>query len=640
MSWAKTYKVVIDHTKVPNTDQVNFPVLFLETVADFATIINGGVVTSSSGYDIIAAADSSGVTLLNFDRAAWDATTGAVQLWVQIPNVSHTVDTVFYLLAGNSSVVADQQNKPATWSNSYKGVFHLEDDAANTVVTDASGNQNLISDSGVNTNVRSTTGELNKGFTYNPAGNDDTNQGTGISLNNILTFSAWINVNALPAVAAMVQSNDVLNSANHGVWYYIDNTGNVHFELGGVHNYTLALTVSTGTWYYIVITSTGDSGTATGYLFPPGGPANTDSTAIGNMSGVPNTFLIGANSGDFGPQFRFDGTMDEVHFADVARSADWINTEFNNQSSPGTFYSFALAGSDINISIQVLDCNPSNIEDLLVACSCVGGVPLITSFSPVGSEVGSGDFTLTINGLNFRPDSIVRWNGVDLVTTFVSSTQLTAAVPGANIVAIGVIEIDVINPPPGCGASVVTEYHVAHLGFWTAYFVEKGLPGQTYTCANCAIDGNTSTFMEITANYFSLTDSGYFIAKWTPVVTVNAGYGDVTVTIKLETQFAGAYNQVKDIVIMSDENTRGSDRPGPVPPAYKPVGYDPGPFAAAYPAQTMTVTIPIADFLSYFTGTTNGKVFIHAEHISGFLLFNEVQTIRIYDVQISFANVP
>jgi hypothetical protein len=29
--------------------------------------------------------------------------------------------------------------------------------------------------------------------------------------------------------------------------------------------------------------------------------------------------------------------MDEVRVSDVARSADWIATEYNNQSSPGTF---------------------------------------------------------------------------------------------------------------------------------------------------------------------------------------------------------------------------------------------------------------------------------------------------------------
>ncbi len=33
----------------------------------------------------------------------------------------------------------------------------------------------------------------------------------------------------------------------------------------------------------------------------------------------------------------FNGLIDEARIASVARSADWLNTEYNNQSAPGTF---------------------------------------------------------------------------------------------------------------------------------------------------------------------------------------------------------------------------------------------------------------------------------------------------------------
>jgi hypothetical protein len=32
------------------------------------------------------------------------------------------------------------------------------------------------------------------------------------------------------------------------------------------------------------------------------------------------------------------GTLDEIRVSNAVRSADWIATEYNNQSSPGTFY--------------------------------------------------------------------------------------------------------------------------------------------------------------------------------------------------------------------------------------------------------------------------------------------------------------
>ena len=97
------------------------------------------------------------------------------------------------------------------------------------------------------------------------------------------------------------------------------------------------------------------------------------------------------------------------------------------------------------------ECGESNPISFPV--TCVGGVPSITSLSPSSVVAGSGGFTLTVNGTNFRSDSIVRWNGTALVTTFVSSIQLTAAVPGSDVAAIGSANVTVFNPPPGCGES-------------------------------------------------------------------------------------------------------------------------------------------------------------------------------------------
>jgi hypothetical protein len=35
---------------------------------------------------------------------------------------------------------------------------------------------------------------------------------------------------------------------------------------------------------------------------------------------------------------NYIGAIDEVHISNVALSNDWIKTEYNNQNSPGTFY--------------------------------------------------------------------------------------------------------------------------------------------------------------------------------------------------------------------------------------------------------------------------------------------------------------
>lgn len=78
-------------------------------------------------------------------------------------------------------------------------------------------------------------------------------------------------------------------------------------------------------------------------------------------------------------------------------------------------------------------------------------VPLITFFSPVSVRPGGPDFTLTVYGANFvNGVSVVNWTGTALVTTFVSSTQLTAAVPAALTASGGTGWITVTSGSP-CG---------------------------------------------------------------------------------------------------------------------------------------------------------------------------------------------
>jgi hypothetical protein len=74
---------------------------------------------------------------------------------------------------------------------------------------------------------------------------------------------------------------------------------------------------------------------------------------------------------------------------------------------------------------------------------------------PMTVVPGSPGFTLAANGTGFVSAAVVNWNGVPLTTTFVSSSQLTATVPAANVAKPGTASVTVTNPAPGGGASNV-----------------------------------------------------------------------------------------------------------------------------------------------------------------------------------------
>jgi DNA-binding beta-propeller fold protein YncE len=101
---------------------------------------------------------------------------------------------------------------------------------------------------------------------------------------------------------------------------------------------------------------------------------------------------------------------------------------------------------------------------LLCLTGCGGGTastvtnqpnptPAVTSVSPNSAIAGGAAFTLTINGTNFIAASIVSFGGTVASTTFISSTQLTAAIPASAIASVGAAIVTVTNPPPGGGTS-------------------------------------------------------------------------------------------------------------------------------------------------------------------------------------------
>ncbi len=72
--------------------------------------------------------------------------------------------------------------------------------------------------------------------------------------------------------------------------------------------------------------------------------------------------------------------------------------------------------------------------------------PAVSSLSPSTIAADSGAFTLTVAGSGFASGSQVTWNGTPLPTTFVSATQLTAAVSASLAATGGSPAIAVVNP--------------------------------------------------------------------------------------------------------------------------------------------------------------------------------------------------
>jgi len=77
-----------------------------------------------------------------------------------------------------------------------------------------------------------------------------------------------------------------------------------------------------------------------------------------------------------------------------------------------------------------------------------GTTPAIAQLVPNSTTSGGPAFNMIVNGSNFGSKAVVNWNGGSqgLTTTFVSSNQLTVAVPAAMIATPAAVKITVTNP--------------------------------------------------------------------------------------------------------------------------------------------------------------------------------------------------
>src|ERR1700691_6187799 len=113
-------------------------------------------------------------------------------------------------------------------------------------------------------------------------------------------------------------------------------------------------------------------------------------------------------------------------------------------------------------------------------------VPLVNNpLVPDGVAPGHAAFPLTVNGTGFASNSVVEWNGSPRATTFVSASQLKAAISTADVATTGTASVTVVTPSPGGSRSNVAffqvETPVAAAAFSAAarYFVQYNGPTQT-----------------------------------------------------------------------------------------------------------------------------------------------------------------
>jgi hypothetical protein len=67
----------------------------------------------------------------------------------------------------------------------------------------------------------------------------------------------------------------------------------------------------------------------------------------------------------------------------------------------------------------------------------MGAAAVVSALVPASATAGGPGFTLTVNGTSFASNSVVYFGGTAETTTFVTTSQLMATVPGSAIASSG-----------------------------------------------------------------------------------------------------------------------------------------------------------------------------------------------------------
>jgi hypothetical protein len=81
---------------------------------------------------------------------------------------------------------------------------------------------------------------------------------------------------------------------------------------------------------------------------------------------------------------------------------------------------------------------------------------VVSKLDPATAPVGGAAFTLTVTGTSFIQGATVLWNGAARTTTFVSATELKAAIPATDLATASSVTITVVNPLSGVASTGMT----------------------------------------------------------------------------------------------------------------------------------------------------------------------------------------
>jgi hypothetical protein len=323
------------------------------TLSNFPVVIDLGGMSATwwaavkNGGGDIRVTQSDGETEVPIDVVFCDTGTETGELHFKATDgLSNSVTRTYYIYAGNAaaSLYADTDTYGANsvWSE-YAAVYHLQEAPNNDFegYKDSAGNA-------PGTGVSMALSASSPPLPGNGAGFDgssdyiDVQDTTTLDGNTAVTFSGWFYFDTLTADASLLRK---WRAGAQAYIFNVDSSVNTAFQIaikganGSIVNKrTSSGTLTTGEWEHLAGAWYGANSVA---LFKNGVSQSLTSLTNDNPNSIPNVsenLALGCRYNNGSPDNFFDGMEDEVRIYSAGLNADWIATEYANQSGLGSWY--------------------------------------------------------------------------------------------------------------------------------------------------------------------------------------------------------------------------------------------------------------------------------------------------------------
>jgi len=271
-------------------------------------------------------------TVLNYEIETWNDADSNSWIWVQVDPLTN--DTTIYAYWGRLGETAPSYTtNGATWSNGYLAVWHMQD--ASNAPSDSALLLNDNSGTDAGTDAMVVSAKVGRGYDYAATGRVDIGNADDLSGLSESTVTLWYYKRSQGG-GGYGTLLGVNNSWDWGLRHHL--TDSLDARLNGNY-YNVCGALTNAAWHHLAYVYDDAGNSLKGFLNGSAG-----STLTCNDAWLTPSHLVGSNSTD---DKSIDGILDEVRFASVLRSADWIWAEFMTMSSNDVLAVYGTAGGQV-----------------------------------------------------------------------------------------------------------------------------------------------------------------------------------------------------------------------------------------------------------------------------------------------------